>query len=85
MKKPAIKDYIKQLQHDRFEALNINADKIVTELNKIAFADYDEYNNNNSKLKALELLGKTMSLYTDKVDVDSKQTIEINITEDEDA
>jgi len=66
MKKEPIKSYIKELQHERFEALHISADKIAAELNRIAF--FDEDASNSDKMRALELLQKQMGLQTQKVD-----------------
>lgn len=81
MKLDAVKDYIKQLQHERFEALGINADKIAAELNRIAFQDKDA--TNSDKMKALDLLQKQMGLQTQKVEANVKTTvIEVNLEDD---
>ena len=75
MKKDAIKGYIAELQHDRFEAMGVTADRIAQELSKMAFAELDENNTNASKAKALELLQKQMGLQTQKVEANVKTTV----------
>ena len=72
MKRQEIKDYIRELQHDRFEALGMNADRIAQELTKIATADDANY---NEKMKAFELLQKQMGLQTQKVEAQVKTTV----------
>lgn len=81
MKKDAIKDYIREIQHDRFEALGINADKIANELNRIAFEDPES--TKAEKMKAIDLLQKQMGLQTQKVEAEVKTVnIEVNLDED---
>lgn len=80
LKNPKVLQYLKELQHDRVEELNITADRIAEELSKMAFANYGEYDNANSKLKALELLSKQLGLYTQKIDADVNSKNEITIT-----
>lgn len=62
MKYPEVKEYIKELQKERFEALNISADRIACELAELAFSGFDDNNNATSKLKALDLLQKQLGL-----------------------
>jgi phage terminase small subunit len=82
MKKDAIKDYIREIQHDRFEALGINADKIANELNRIAFEDPES--TKAEKMKAIDLLQKQMGLQTQKVEADIKTTtITVGLEDDE--
>lgn len=71
MKKEPIKAYIRELQHDRFEALGINADSIATQLKQIAMAEDASY---SEKMKALELIQKQMGLQTQKVEAEVKTT-----------
>lgn len=80
MKREPINAYIRELQHARFEALHISADKIAEELNRIAF--YDKDASNSDKMRALDLLQKQMGLQTQRVEADVKTTIiDINIEE----
>ena len=78
-----IKDYIKELPHDRFEALNISADRIACELAKMAFADLDDTNTTASKARALDLLQKQLGLQTQKVQASTEQSIKISIKQKE--
>lgn len=77
--KPEIKQYIKEIQRERFEALNISADRIACELSAMAFCDFDQNNTATSKLKALDLLQKQLGLQSQKVEMNGKQDIVINI------
>lgn len=80
MKKEPIKDYIRELQHDRFEALGMNADRIAKMLTDIAT---DPEASRAEQMKALELIQKQMGLQTQKVDAKVEvNTISIDI-EDE--
>lgn len=79
MKKDAIKGYIAELQHERFEALGMNADRIAKMLTDIA-TDPDA--SRTEQMKALELIQKQMGLQTQRVEADVKTTIiDINIEE----
>ena len=59
----------------RQERTEITQDMIVRELAKVAFAKYDEDNvqigliKTSDKIKALELLGKHLGMFTDKVEL----------------
>lgn len=85
LRTPEIKEYIKELQRERFEALNISAERIACELAAMAFSDFDDNNNATSKLKALDLLQKQMGLQSQKMEVNGEQKIVISIGDDEDA
>ena len=75
MKKDEIKQYVKEIQKERFEALNITAERIACELSKMAFAEYDENNSATSKLKALDLLSKQLGIQQQKVKAEVENTI----------
>lgn len=80
MKKEPIKAYIRDLQHERFEALGMNADRIAKMLTDIAT---DPEASRAEQMKALELIQKQMGLQTQKVDAKVEvNTISIDI-EDE--
>ena len=52
-----VKEYIRELQKERFEALNISAERVAEKLADIAFAAKDDnYYNVTAQLKALDLL-----------------------------
>lgn len=65
MKKDPIKAYIRELQHDRFEALSINADSIATQLKEIAMNEDASF---MERMRALELIQKQLGLQTQRVD-----------------
>ena len=68
MKKPEAIAYMKEIQKERFDALGVTAERIASELAKIAFAEVDQDNSNQTKMRALELLQKQMGLQVQKVD-----------------
>lgn len=81
MKKEPIKARIRELQHDRYEQLGINADSIAIALKQIAD---DPEATNTEKMKAYELLQKQLGLQTQKVEAEVKTTvIDINIEDEE--
>lgn len=65
MKKDAIKNYIREVQHERFEALHITADSIASQLRDIAMSEDASY---MERMRALELIQKQMGLQTQRVD-----------------
>lgn len=73
-----VKEYLTALQKEAFERAMITPEKIVMELNRIAFETDASY---ADKLKALNLIQKQMGMITEQVkaQVDTKNTIEINI------
>lgn len=79
---PEIKELIREIQKERFEALNISAERIACELAGLAFSDFDDNNSATSKLKALDLLQKQLGLQNQKVELGGKQDVIINITGD---
>lgn len=82
---PEIKDLIREIQKERFEALNISAERIACELADLAFSDFDDNNSATSKLKALDLLQKQLGLQNQKVEMNGEQRIILTIGDDEDA
>jgi phage terminase small subunit len=66
--KPSIKEYIEARQQKITERTEITQDMIVKELAKIGLADDNEVRKSD-KLKALELLGKTIGLFKDGTQV----------------
>ena len=72
-----IKEYVRQLEEQVFLEKGINAEHIAVELAKIAFEDPDA--SRADKMKAIELLGKQINLYTQKVEVKDGLTIKVDI------
>lgn len=82
MKKQEVKDYIKALQQEAFEAACITAERVALKLADIAFAAKDDENYNaTAQLKALDLLQKQLGLQTQKVEADLHTDINISIEE----
>ena len=79
LKEPEIANYIKTRREEIYESLNIDATRVMSEIADIAFEPLNE-KNVNSKLKALELLSKNLSLQT--VKTESKDVIEVSLVED---
>lgn len=78
LKKPEIKEYIQSRREEIYDSLNIDAIKVMTEIAGIAFEETD---NVQAKLRALELLSKNLGLQTQKIE--AKETIEVSLVEDE--
>lgn len=83
LKREEVKAYIRELQKEYFEALNISAERIACELAEMAFSNFDDNNTATSKLKALDLLQKQMGLQNQKMEINGEQKIVITIGEDE--
>lgn len=83
LKKPEVREYIDELQKERFENLHINADRIATELATMAFSPIGGDVSENGKLRALELLQKQLGLQNQKIEANIKETIiEVTVSED---
>ena len=80
LKHKDIADYIQKRREEIYESLNIDATRVMQEIADIAFEPRNE-KNVASKLKALELLSKNLSLQTQKVE--SKDIIEVSLVEDD--
>lgn len=86
VRKPEVQEYIKELQKERVEALNISADRLLEELAQMAFAEKgDEDYPANIKVRALDLLQKQMGLQSQKIEanVNQETTIVVDIEEEE--
>ena len=86
VQKPEVQEYIKELQKERVEALNISADRLLEELAQMAFAEKgDEDYPANIKVRALDLLQKQMGLQSQKIEanVNQETTIVVDIEEEE--
>lgn len=81
-RKPEIKEYIKELQKEAFEAACISAERVALKLAEIAFANADdEYYGASAQLKALDLLQKQLGLQHQKIEADLHTDINITIEE----
>ena len=84
LKKQEVKDYIKEIQKERTEQLNINADRVLEELASIAFAPKDDKDiPAAAKNKALELIQKQIGAQApQKVEADiNSQVVFIDDTD----
>ena len=77
LKKPEIKEYIASRREELYDSLNIDAIRVMTEIAGIAFEESD---NVQAKLRALELLSKNLGLQTQKLE--PKEVIEVSLVED---
>lgn len=78
LKNKDIADYIQKRREEIYESLNIDAIRVMQEIADIAFEPRND-KNVASKLKALDLLSKNLSLQTQKVE--SKEVIEVMLEE----
>lgn len=82
MRKPEVKEYIRELQREAFEAACINAERVALKLSEIAFADKtDKEYNATAQLKALDLLQKQLGLQKQHIEADLHTDINIIIEE----
>lgn len=80
LKNKEISGYIQKRREEIYDSLNIDATRVMQEIADIAFEPRNE-KNIASKLKALELLSKNLSLQTQKIE--SKDIIEVSLVEDD--
>lgn len=66
LKKVEVQLYLKELMEQRSQRTEITADTVLKELAKIASADVEI--TEKSKIKALELLGKHLGMFTSNAD-----------------
>lgn len=64
LRKLEVQEYLKKLMAERSERTEITADNVLKELEKVAFADVEI--SGREKIKALELIGKHLGLFTDQ-------------------
>ena len=79
---PEVKEYIRELQKEAFDAACITAERVALKLADIAFADKDDdFYGAVSQLKALDLLQKQLGVQHQKIEADISTDIQINIEE----
>lgn len=69
----SVKEAIEKAQRKRELRTDITADRVLHELADIGFNKESE--RTTDRLKALELMGKHLAMFTDKVNVDADSTI----------
>lgn len=80
LKNPEVIEYIQERREEMYNSLNIDAMRVMQEIAEIAFEKTDDKAMLASKLKALELLSKNLSLQTQKTE--NKDIIEVQLMED---
>lgn len=76
LKNEEVSAYIKRRREEIYDSLNIDAIRVMQEIADIAFEPRTD-KNVASKIKALDLLSKNLSLQTQKVE--SKEIIEVSL------
>lgn len=62
LRKIEVQQYVQKLMTERSEQTGVTAEKVIKELKKIAFSDAEI--TGKEKMKALELLGKHLGMFT---------------------
>ena len=70
-------NYINELRKEQSQRTGINADTVLKELEKIALADTDI--SGKEKIKALELLGKHLGMFKDKLELETDTDLKISL------
>lgn len=68
LRKPEIRQAIEAATAERQGRTQVDQDMVIEELAAVAFADVDEPVKMGEKLKALELLGKHVGMFTDRIE-----------------
>lgn len=83
LRKPQIQEAIQAAIEKRSERTEITQDKVVAELGKVAFAEAHDYTDADlkygNKLKALELLGRHLGMFTDKQEISADTTLRVEM------
>ncbi len=69
--------YLSELRKEQSNRTGITADTVLKELEKIALTDTEI--TSKEKIKALELLGKHLGMFNDKIETDVDTELNINI------
>ncbi len=78
LKDPSIRQYLKSLKIENVEKAQLTVEDVLSEIQAIAFAIADgELIKTTDKLKALELLGRNLGMFSDK-DLEPKNVL-INV------
>lgn len=74
-----VKAYIQELQNKRSEKLKVDAQYVLKHLIKLAEAKHD-YVENKDRIKCLELIGKHIGMFTDKIEHSGSMNNNVAIT-----
>ena len=74
LRNPKVAEYIKELREEQAERTKITADKVLEELGVVAF-DRNIRCIGRDKVKALELLGYHIGMFTEKVSVTTEDKL----------
>lgn len=83
LQKTTVQAEIQEAMADREERTGVTQDRVVAELERVAFAEAHDYADTNlkyaNKLKALELLGRHLGMFTDKVEQTGETTLRLEL------
>lgn len=86
LQKTLVQDAIQEAREKRQQRTEITQDMVVEELRAVAFAKAADYTDStlkySNKLKALELLGKHLGMFTDKVEHSGETGLRIELAPD---
>ena len=84
--KPIVRAEIDQIMERNAEVVDVEIEEIVRGLREIAFPEPDEHVNNSDRNRALELLGKFKSMFSDRLTLgETEQQRELNENETREA
>lgn len=73
LRNPKVAEYIKELRERQAKRTEVSSDEVVEELKKVAFCDAKVLG--RDKVKALELLGQHLGMFTEKVSVTTEDKL----------
>lgn len=79
MSKVDIRAEIDERIAEHFAALDISAEHVLSELAEMAFANVGESFRYSDKIKSLELLGRYLKLWTDKIEHDVTPDLQVDV------
>jgi len=80
LRKPQVSAYIDQLSAEIQEKTTVEVGEIIAEIRKIAFAPASQKIANSDRLRALELLGKTLALFSERFAFESDEPERMPLT-----
>lgn len=83
LQKTTVQAEVQEAMADREERTGVTQDRVVAELERVAFAEAHDYTDTDlkyaNKLKALELLGRHLGMFTDKVEQTGETTLRLEL------
>lgn len=83
LQKTTVRNAIQKAIQDRSQRTEVTQDQVVEELKTVAFAQAADYSDSTlkyaNKLKALELLGRHLGMFTDKVEHSGEAAVRIEL------